>query len=104
MVADRGTRRVVREQGSPYGPADRVFPPSAAGPSLYRDLPGRPHRSPHRELTRSTEVQTMFKRLAAATFAAAALLAATVGTSLAAGPQVSTWSNDVDVPYVDCGD
>src|SRR5262249_61256284 len=46
----------------------------------------------------------MFRRLTAATFAAAALLAATVGTSLAAGPQVSTWSNDVDVPYVDCGD
>jgi len=46
----------------------------------------------------------MIKRLAAATFAAAALLTATVGTSLAAGPQVSTWSNDVDVPYVDCGD
>jgi hypothetical protein len=46
----------------------------------------------------------MFKRLVAATFAAAALLTATVGTSLAAGPQVSTWSNDVDVPYVDCGD
>ena len=45
----------------------------------------------------------MLKRLAAATVTAAGLLIATVGPSFAAGPQVDTWSNDVNVPYVDCG-
>ena len=46
----------------------------------------------------------MLKRLAAAAITAAGLVLATVGPSLAAGPQVFTWSNDVDVPYVDCGE
>ena len=45
----------------------------------------------------------MLKRLAAAALTAAALLIATVGPSVAAAPQVDTWSNDVSVPYVDCG-
>jgi len=45
----------------------------------------------------------MLKRLAAATVTAAGLVIAMVGQSLAAGPQVDTWSNDVNVPYVDCG-
>lgn len=45
----------------------------------------------------------MFKRLVAAAVTAAGLVLATVGPSFAAGPQVVTWSNDVNVPYVDCG-
>ena len=46
----------------------------------------------------------MFKRLAAATVTAASLALATVGAASAAGPTVETWSNPVDVEYVDCGD
>jgi hypothetical protein len=45
----------------------------------------------------------MFKRLAAAAVTATGLVLATVGPSFALTPQVFTWSNDVDTPYVDCG-
>jgi hypothetical protein len=44
----------------------------------------------------------MLKRIAAAAVTAAGLVAATVGPAAAVTPDVFTWSNDVDRPFVDC--